>query len=183
MSSRYRRPSQGLTLIELMLAFLIMCLSTLAALGIMSYGHRGTVKDFQQVEALQILVDRMNRLGALPFQTARGFVEGAGGALALTSDFEGIPFGTIAIGKNSYTVTGSLSWQIIDFPELMQLRLPNPNYNKDNVNTWLFETFDPDSFNGSMPQRSYKVIKAQVAASPQGVNRTFEAMTFIVDLE
>ena len=49
MNSRYRKPSQGMSLIELVLAFLIMCLSTLAALGIMSYGHRGTVKDFQQV--------------------------------------------------------------------------------------------------------------------------------------
>ena len=166
----------GVTLIELMLAFAILCISTLSVTNIMGYGLKGTAKEFMRIEALQLLTDRLNRLSALPFRRAKVFPPVDNGVIANT--VEGMEFGTITIGKNKYEVIARLTFQPISFPDIMALKLPNPGYTKDRVNTWQFE-------DKAVPAINEQVIKVVVSVKPveKGNQVAYEAMTFITDLE
>ncbi|MFZ2955472.1 MAG: type II secretion system protein [Candidatus Ozemobacteraceae bacterium] len=173
---KFGRSRLGVTLIELMLAFVILCISALSAASIMGYGHKGTAKEFLRIEALQILTERLNRLGAFPFSKARAYTLVDSGNI--TNTVEGMEFGTVKIGKNSYDVKAKLNFQPITFPNIMCLKLPNPNYKMDDVNTWLFQ-------DTAIPTINDKVIKVVVSVKPIEKNNkvVFEAMTFIVDME
>ena len=166
----------GVTLIELMLAFAILCISTLSVTNIMGFGLKGTAKEFMRIEALQLLTDRLNRLSALPFKRARVFPPVDSGIIANT--VEGMDFGMVTIGKNTYEVTAQLTFQPITFPDIMALKLPNPGYDKDRVNTWQFE-------NKAVPAISDQVIKVVVSVRPaeKGNQVAYQAMTFITDME
>ena len=78
MTQTARGSRSGISLVEIMLAFLILCTAAFSAAGVISFGHRGTTADFRQGDALQILVDRLNRLSALPFARLDSFLVSAG---------------------------------------------------------------------------------------------------------
>lgn len=176
----------GISLIEIMLAFLILVIATLSAAGTISFGHRGTEADFRQGEALQILVDRLNRLSSLPYARLDSFLQAAGSNVATFTDpIEGIELGdNIRIDKHSYCIRANLKRQAITFRGLMELSFPNPAYNAASPSTWIFRDRPDVNFNGVAAP--FAVIKITVSVKPIG-GQTDEkesvAMTFVTDLE
>lgn len=175
----------GVTLIELVLAFLILVIAALSASGLISFGHRGTMKDFRRVESIQLLTDRINRLSELPFKTLSDFLSSSGSdEYTFTDAIEGIPLGDTQIGKNAYSVEVTLKRQPISFPPIMYLHFPNSNYLASDVNTWLFEEGSEIRYDGV--ERPVKVLKLIVSVQPTGQiteELKVSAMTFVVDLE
>jgi hypothetical protein len=180
------RLKSGISLIEIMLAFLILCLATFAAAGTISFGHRGTEADFRQGEALQILVDRLNRLSSLPFSRLDSFLQAAGADEFTFSDpLEGIELGeSVRIDKHSYRIRATLKRQPVVFNSLMELDFPNPAYPPAAPSTWIFRDRPEERFNGV--NAPYAVIKITVAVKPVGGmtdEREVIAITFVADME
>ena len=186
-----RRDRRGVTLTEIMLAFFILCIATISASAVMSYGHRGTTKDFRRVEGLEILTDRMNRLCAMSFKAADTYLTLAGAASYTFNDpIEGIPFGTIEmpVSKNKFQVSTTLTRQLIIFPTMMQLILPNPGYLASDVRTWQMQDTGEIRFDGltGAGHNPYKVLKVLVHVQPLGntpPELAVDAISFIADLD
>lgn len=176
----------GISLIEIMLAFMILVTATFSAAGVISFGHRGTVADFRQVEAMQILVDRMNKLMNMHYASLDSFLTSAGGnEHTFNNAIEGIVLGDeVKIDKNTYRVHATLKRQPITFDSLMELDFPNPSYMPASPSTWLFKDRVSASFNGV--DNPYKVIKITVSVKPVGgmtEEREFVAVSYVADLE
>ncbi len=176
----------GISLVEIMLAFLILCTAAFSAAGVISFGHRGTTVDFRQGEAMQILVDRMNKLSALPFARLESFLVSAGSnEHTFTDEIEGIILGNeIKFEKHTYRVHATLKHQVITFKSLMELTFPNPAYNPASPSTWLFKDRPAETFDGN--SAPFAVIKVTVMVKPVGGmtnEREVSAITFVTDLE
>lgn len=186
MTTTARRFRSGISLVEIMLAFLILCTAAFSAAGVISFGHRGTTADFRQGEALQILVDRLNKLSALPFARLDSFLASAGSdEYTFNNPLEGIELGDeVKIDKHAYRVRATLKRQKITFNSLMELSFPNPAYNPASPSTWIFKDRPAETFDGS--SAPYAVIKVTVSVKPVGGltdEREVTAITFVADLE
>jgi len=180
------RSASGVTLAEIMLSFLILVVAAFSAAGVISFGHRGTVADFRQVEAMQILIDRMNKLISMQYGDLDKFLESAGNdEFTFKDPIEGIVLGDeVPLEKNIYRVHATLKRQKIVFQGLMELKFPNPAYSPASPSTWLFADRPDESFPGG--GNPYKVIKVTVSVKPVGGmtdEREFTAISFVADLE
>lgn len=176
----------GVTLTEIMLAFLILVTAAFSAAGVISYGHRGTVADFRQVEAMQILVDRMNKLMNMPYANLDSFLVAAGNDEHTFNDpIEGVELGdSVQAEKHSYRIHATLKRQKIVFSSLMELAFPNPAYEAASPSTWIFRNRPDETFDGVA--NPYKVIKITVSVKPVGGmtdEREFTAISFVADME
>lgn len=178
--------TSGVTLIEIMLAFLILVTAAFSAAGVISFGHRGTVADFRQVEAMQIMVDRMNKLMNMPYASLDSFLVSAGDNEHVFKDpIEGIVFGDeVKAEKHTYRIHATLKRQKIEFDSLMELAFPNPAYEPASPSTWLFQDRPKASFDDTTSP--YKIIKITVSVKPVGGmtdEREFTVVSFVADLE
>lgn len=181
----------GVTLIEIVIAFFILCVAAISASGLISYGHKVTKADYRQGESLQILVDRLNYLSSLPFAKLKAEIDKSGKAeVDLKSDFDGIKFGTaIVSGANKYSVLGNLKYQPVTFSYLKQLKFPNKDYKPDDPRTWIFEdrTKKSETFNAATGDYAFAVIKITVRVRPVEGDRKTErevaAITFVSNTE
>ena len=190
----FYKNKKAVTLLEIIIAFLILVVAALGASGIISHGHRATYQDFRRGEALQILVDRMNFLSSVSF---KNLSEDMGGRSPVTIDikYRNIEFGLITIGNNKYEVIATLNYQPITFENLMELDF-NKNlekeikYEYDKPNTWYFKNKKnpSESYDKSSGDYAYAVIKIKVSVKPvegrvTNNERTYEAITFVCNTE
>ena len=178
------RKHSGISLVEIMLAFLILCTAAFSAAGVISFGHRGTNVDFRQGEAMQILVDRLNKFSAMPFARLNSFLTSAGtNEHKFTDNVDDIVLGdSVKIDKHSYRIHATLKRQSITFDSLMELRFPNPAYQPASPSTWLFNDRAAETF----ADATAAVIKVTLSVKPVGGltnEREVSAITFIADLE
>lgn len=181
-----RSKTAGMSLVEIMLAFLILCTAAFSAAGVISFGHRGTQVDFRQGEAMQLLVDRLSKLSSLPYAKLDSFLSAAGAnEYEFSNDIEGIPLGDeIKIEKHSYKIHATLKRQIITFDSLMELSFPNPAYHAASPSTWIFSDRPAETFNGG--SAPFVIIKITVSVKPVGGltdEREVKAITFVADME
>ena len=166
---------RGVTLLEILISFIILCVAAIGAAGIISHGHRETTHDFRRGEALQILVDRMNFLSSLPFKNLYDNI----GQSPIKKEFKGVAFGKVTVGQNSYDVTAILKKQSITFDNLMELRFPNKEYVYNKPETWYFQ---------SKPSESHEIVKITVNVTPvdgkvASREKTYSAITFVCNTE
>lgn len=181
-----RNSRSGMSLIEIMFAFLIMVLAALSASSAIGYGVRGTQADFRQIEAMQLLIDRMNEITSLPFARLDSFLESAGeDEVTFNNEIEGMVFGdSVEIGANHYRIHATLKRQTVVFESLMELDFPNPSYDPQNPSTWRFRDRPDVALDGST--NPYAVIKTTVVVQPVGgqtEEREFQAISFVADFE
>ena len=181
--SRLWSERKGVTLVEILIAFIILTLAAFGAASLISHGHKTTRHDLRRNEAMQLLVDRLNRLSALPFSCFKEKLDLAESYPLNSGSFEGIEFGDIKIGNNSYSVIGNFKRQDITFTNLLELRFPNPNYIATAPYTWNFRDRDNRSYTGD----DYQIVKIHVQVTPQNgdvkTEKTFEAVTFVCNME
>jgi hypothetical protein len=179
---------KGVTLIEILISFIILCVAAIGAAGIISHGHRATGQDFRRGEALQLLVDRMNFLSSISFENLKSEI-GGGTTHKIDKAFRDVPFGTVSVGKNTYSVEAVLKLQSITFDNLMELEFPNSEYDYKNPKTWRFQnkTNSSESFNQTTGDYKYSTIKIKVSVKPTSIKgkdeRAYEAITFVCDTE
>jgi hypothetical protein len=189
-----RKNKSGLSLVEIMMAFAILVMSTLSISGLISFGHRGTQKDFRNVLAIQLLEERLNRLLSVPYLKID--LEAMGGATTKVLDkkvFGGttyeMDFGDIKVDKANYKVVANLA----KIPVTLGVR-PfeiSDDYTYANVESYRFgASIDNDlaRFDGSnATKHPYRVIKVHVQVTwiepVVNVQRRVDAVSFIVDLE
>ena len=180
---------KAVTLIEILISFIILCVAAIGAAGIISHGHRSTGQDFRRGEALQLLVDRMNFLSTISFKNLKKEI-GNSTSHPIGSKFRDVPFGIVSVGKNTYEVQAVLKLQSVTFNDLMELDFPIKDYDYKNPKTWRFrkkprpsETFN---VNNDKDDYRYSVIKITVRVKPKLKDkdeRTYEAITFVCDTE
>ena len=180
-----------MTLVELMLAMVILATVTLSVSSLMSYGHRTTQKDFRQVIALQMLTDRMNQLLIVPYASL---------SASLTTTSQVFSNTTVA-GVDLSTVTPAQAQQTAFTFALTLTRIPvifgvqpidvavtPPDFMKDQPSTWRFGAYSEanGTLNGSSVNQPYKVIKMHLRISwkepIQKIDRMYELVSFNVDL-
>jgi hypothetical protein len=176
----------GISLVEIMLAFLILCTAAFSAAGVISFGHRGTTVDFRQGEAMQILIDRLNKFSSMPFARLNSFLDSAGSnEHTFTNEIEDVILGNeVKVDKHSYRIRATFKRQAITFDSLMELSFPNPVYNPASPSTWLFQNRPSETFDGS--SAPFAVIKVTVFVKPVGGltdEREVSAFTFVTDME
>ncbi len=177
---------RGVTLIEIMISFIILCVAAIGAAGIISHGHRSTEQDFRRGEALQLLVDRMNFLSSISFKNLKKEI----GNSPINKTFRDVPFGDVSIGKNTYTIEAVLKLQSITFSDLMELDFPIQNYDYKDPKTWKFrkKSKSSETFNqlGEKDDYRYAAIKIKVSVKPKlkdKEERAYEAITYVCDME
>lgn len=183
----------GTSLIEIMMAFGIMVVSILAISGLISYGHRGTEKDFRNVQAIQVLEEKMNRLLTASF--AKISAEVMAGANKVTVNkvlFPGtvhqIVFGKTTIEKTTFDVFADLEKIAVSF-EVRPLEIDN-SYEFAKVQTYKFGALTSAlaRFDGSNTGKNrYRVIRVFIRVKwvepVVNVARQVEALSYMVDLE
>lgn len=183
----------GISLIEIMIAFAILVVSAFSISGLISYGHRGTQKDFRNVLAIQLLEQKMNQVLTLSYEkVSEGPLSGgtevtAEDTIFKDTDYE-IVLGDIKVDKTTYKATMNFKKIPVSF-EVLPLEVDN-TYEFDEVKTYKFgaETSDLACFDGSNTQKNkYRTIKvtAKVTWTEPivNVNREVSAVSFMVDLE
>ena len=167
---------------------MVLAIGLLGVMRVMNYGHRGTQKDFRSVTALQILQDRTNRLSQVPYASWTTQIPGT--SVTLGAPVYGIPLGAEAEAGVTYTVSCTLT----RIPVRMRYRqidvtVTPPDFDPDDSKTWRFSavTTADGTFNGSSADNPYKIIRLQVVVQWNSVignvSKTYEAVTFVVDLE
>lgn len=175
----------GTTLIELILAFLILVVAVLAVSGLISFGHRGTQKDFRMVQGIQLLEDTMNRFLVASCSQLLTMVPGTP-PVTFSNPVMNIPLGAIRVGSTDYSVSATLSRQSVSF-STCELDITNspPEYNKNSPATWRFSpaTNRNGNFDGvSLPHRVVKIhVVVRWLESIQNIQRRVEAVSFAVD--
>lgn len=176
----------GLSLLELMLAFAILVVAILSVSSLISFGHRGTQKDFRVVQAVQLLEERMNQI---LLQKASDLLAAitVGGTTqqTFTTPLLSVPLGPKNVGAATFTVTATLNRQPVVFSTSQLDIESSTNYDKDDPGTWCFSS--ASSLNGtydgvSLPFRVVKII-VTVAWTEllNNVPRKVEAVSFAVD--
>ncbi len=176
---------RGTTLIELILAFLILVIALLSVSGLISFGHRGTQKDFRMVQGIQLLEDTMNRflvascsqlLTALPGTTPVTF----------TAPLLGIPLGPIRIGNTDYAVSATLSKQAVSFSTReLDITTSPPEYDRTRPATWRFSAATDRNGRYDGVNLPHRVVKIHVIVGwtelLHNAQRRVEAVSFAVD--
>ncbi|MBI3038897.1 prepilin-type N-terminal cleavage/methylation domain-containing protein [bacterium] len=179
---------EGVTLVEVMMAFLILAMSLLPVSSMIGFGHRGTQKDFQMVKAQELLIEKMNQTGAIPFRKANPLITSGTSIKLSSSIFTGTTYG-VTLGKITqngidYTVSLTLTRYPVTF-SYRPVNFANLNYDLNLPDTWSFSSERNDVYDGtSFP---YKVLKVMVEVDWIDTitknNQKIDALTFIVDLE
>ena len=190
---------KGVTLPEVMVAFLILVVAIFGALGAIDYGAKATRSDFRQGESVQILADRMSKISSLPYKELVKFVQSTGGSPArinnsiLNGD---IVFGEVTVGNNKYNTYAIVEYLPMTFKGLMQLNFPNKEYDPEKPYTWdMVRRGDTgeEKFDGKAGNKKFGALKVSVYVKPIKYNmvkgrvtrneREVVAVTYITDLE
>jgi|GEM_PF-734456 len=192
-NGRPRGRNNGVTLIEIICAFLIFTIATLGASGLLSFGHRGTQKDFRMVTALEILSDRMNRLALIPYASlttnigAEPTVLSADG-VAGQSLWE-VPYGLATSTRaGSFNVDITLRHQPVTFGVQPFNITTSSGYASSTPSTFAFDSFDAAYrvYDGGGSTRPFQVIKFLTTVKwvePNGVSRNVQAVSFTANLQ
>lgn len=178
----------GVTLTEILIAFLILTMATFGALGIISYGHMATSKDYKYILALQLLEKTMNHLIQNDYSRFDQFLSGRQSVSVDSGSLFGIPFGNVTEGRESYFVRAVISYfPVTFFYRPINISNTVPPYDPRDPSTWRFSdvTSNFAVFNGS--SLPYRVIQVSVRVSWQeqrgNVNKAIDATSYVVNLE
>ncbi|MBP5469117.1 MAG: prepilin-type N-terminal cleavage/methylation domain-containing protein [Candidatus Riflebacteria bacterium] len=181
--ANFKSQRKGVTLVEILIAFLILTLAAFGAAGLIGHGHKTTRHDFRRDEAIQLLVERMNQLSSLPFSKLSSKLDTANSVIINVGYYEGFQFGNIKIGNNTYEVKAELKRENITFSNLLDLDFSKPGYIATAPYTWYFMDRSSISFSGE----DSSIIKIHVQVTPiKGdvtKEKTFEAVTFVCNME
>ena len=179
----------GLSLLELILSFFILVVAVLSVSGLISFGHRGTQKDFRFVQAVQLLEERMNRILLVPATQLFSLITAGGSAPQTFSTplavVPAVPLGSVMVGVASFSVTATMNRQPVSFSTRELDIINSPAYDKTDPATWRFT--NSSSANGTFDGSSlpYRVLKIIVTVSwvelLNNTPRKIEAVSFAVD--
>lgn len=186
------RCNSGISLIEIMMAFGILVIAILSVSGLISFGHRGTEKDFRNVQAIQVLEEKMNRLLTTSFTKISDAMAGSNKVTVKNVLFPGtgneIALGKATVEKTTFDVSADLEKVAVSFG-VRPLEIDN-NYEFAKVQTYKFGNLNTTlaRFDGSNSVKNrYRVIKVlmRVEWTEPIVNakRQVEALSYLVDLE
>lgn len=185
----------GVSLIEIMFATVIFAIATLAASGLLSFGHRGTQKDLRTVMAGQILTDRMNMILKIPFASVSANITTGSGVTTYSStasqslDFDPVcvPYGLEQVPRvGDFQVEIRLQYVPITFG-LRPFKL-TAGYASGTPSTYAFRDYVSNyrTFNALSGDDRYLLLKVVVTVrwtEPNGHLRNIDLVSFIADLE
>lgn len=182
----------GFSLIELVISFAILAMSMLSISGLISFGHRGTQRDFREVVALQLLEERMNKILSISYKKIDSGIMGTTLKQNLTSNiFSGQPcevkFGKVTVKHTDYTVSAILTKIPVTF-SLRQLKI-NSNYSYNQVKTYAFTpkkyfTYNDTDITHQFPYRVIKLVMTiKWSDHKKSIVKERDLTSFIVNLD
>ncbi|MBP7632724.1 hypothetical protein KBA41_01040 [Candidatus Ozemobacteraceae bacterium] len=178
--ARFRR--RGISLIEIMLATLIMAFAMFPIAGMMGYGIKGNQKDFRGIQAIQLAEAKLNKIMVLDFAQLPNGSE-------ITTDITSgaqilVPLGSETIGQDVFgaVLTSELINSAFDY-YYVDLNNTNPSpYVATEPASWFFRAADtPLSLTGT--DRRLRRLRLRVEwLEPWGVVRNVELTTYKADL-
>jgi len=190
---RFRGGKTGVTLVEIVCAFLIFTIATLAASGLLSFGHRGTQKDFRMVGAIDILADRMNRLSLIPYASLTTSITTEPTTFsndgAVNANLWSVPYGLASYTRaGNFNVDFALRHQPVTFGVQPFNIMTSAGYASSTPTSFAFDTYEPAYriYDGAGATRPYQVIKFIVTVKwvePNGVPRSVQAVSFVANLQ
>ncbi|OQA07115.1 MAG: hypothetical protein BWY66_01527 [bacterium ADurb.Bin374] len=134
-STIHRSAKQGVTLLEILIATMILAFAMIPIAGVLGYGHAGTRKDFRRVEAIHLAETAMNEALKLPYAQ---LVTGAH-VSSLVAGSGTVALGTVTTSQNN---SYDLSLQVTDEPisfEYQPVDLNDAAYASSTPTTWQFQ--------------------------------------------
>lgn len=177
-----RSSQRGISLIEIMLATLIMAFAMFPVAGMMGYGIKGNQKDFRAIQAIQLAEAKLNKIMVLDFAQ---LPNGTNISADITSGTQVlVPLGSETIGQDVFGAI--LTSELIDSKfDYFYVDLNNTNpaaYVATDPATWFFRAADdPMELTGT--DRRLRRLRLRVEwREPAGVVRNVELMTYKADL-
>ncbi len=131
--ARQLRHRAGLSLIEILIACIILAFAMIPIAAMMGSGFRGTMRDSRQIKALQLCQARLNQCHNVPFDrlvtTASNITSGTTVLLNL---------GPENIDNTVYTVDLVVADVPVNF-SFQSVDVNQPGYNKDVPTSWVFQ--------------------------------------------
>jgi len=134
-SENPRLPEKGVTLLEILVATMILAFAMIPIAGVLGYGHTGTKKDFRRVEAIHLAETAMNEALKLPYAQLQTGAHTA----PLVAGSGTVVLGTVTTPQNnSYDLSLQVTDEAISF-EYQPVDLNDAAYASSTPTTWQFQ--------------------------------------------
>lgn len=177
------RRNQGITLLEIMFAVIILATAMIPIASMIGFGFKGTMKDYRNIVALQLLESTLNQVMAANYDVIPE------GTLTTPVILDGsdanarIPLGAIATGGYTFNVSLNVTPQTVTFT-YQSIRFDAPGFIASNPATWQFtgdQTVTYNQASGLFARRVRRVEGIINWTEPNAsMPRTVRAVTFKV---
>lgn len=177
-----RRSYRGITLLEIMFALIILATAMIPIASMIGFGFKGTMKDFRNIVALQLLESTMNQVHSAAYDSLPEGTHTVPLLLVATDTNARIPLGAIASGGYTFNVSLNIVAQDVTFA-FQAVRYDAPGFVASNPATWQFTGNQTISFNqasGLFARRVRRVEAVVNWTEPNAVARTIRAVTLKV---
>ncbi len=150
-------PANGITLLEIMFAVIILAMSMIPIAGVMGVGLRGTSKDFRNLSAIQFLEGTMRQVLAADYSRVPT------GALTTPVNLGTftLPLGDIASGGTTFNLSLQVTEEAVSM-RYRPIRVDLGSFVATNPSTWVFDgavsTLD---FDNSNTMQAFRVKRIQ----------------------
>jgi len=172
----------GITLLEIMFAVIILATAMIPIASMIGFGFRGTMKDYRNIVALQLLESTLNQVQSAAYDTIPEGTHTTTLSLVATDTNARIPLGTIASGGYTFNVSLNVTGENVTFSyQSVQYNLAG--FDEDNPATWQFSGVQTVSYNqasGLFARRVRRVVAIVDWTEPNAAPRTVRAVTFKV---
>ena len=167
----------GITLIEIMIATVILATALIPIASIMGYGAKSTQKDFTTIEAIQLLEKTGNSLIQQPFASIP-----TGSLTSYPAPPTGFPPVVLGTITGRFNTTFSVSVDSSFFPITLAVRpvkVFTAGFNEAAPRDSDFDTAMTESFSNQVK----KLVIAVAWTEPGGGSRRIEAVTYRAKLD
>lgn len=174
----YRFCKSGTSLLEIIMATVVLAVAMIPIAAMIGFGHRGTSKDFRNLTAIHLLEGTMRQVLAAEYDRIPI------GTLASPVDLGTftLPLGTIASSAANYDLSLVVTGESVSFA-YQPIRVDLNTFVASDAATWAFDSPVSIDFNNSSAVNPFRVkrVVGEVTWNEPEINqqRSIKMMTFL----
>ena len=177
---------EGMSLLEILFATIILATALIPIASMIGFGFKGTMKDYRNLTALQLLESTMNQVLAADYDRIPPGSQTSTLALDATDACAILPLGLVASAGYAFTVSLGVTDVNMTF-SYQPLNYEAVGYIASNPATWQFDPVQTISLNqasGLYARRVRRVVGVVEWNEPNaGILRSVRAVTFKVKMK